>query len=84
MIAATDRGKLLAAPGGGGTPVCGRLHLDGQSYRRTAEDSVAEELTRTVLRQKRHSAGRKPGWFGGLIAGWKVDGIFEGVIRCIC
>ncbi len=63
MIAATDRGKPLAAAGGGGTPV--HLHLDGQSYRLTAEDSIVEELTRTVLRQKRHSASRAPGWVGG-------------------
>ena len=62
---ATGGPALAAAPAGGnaGRPVT--IVLDGQRFDLSAEDSVADSLTRTALRQQRHSAGRKPGWFGG-------------------
>ena len=64
MPAFAGGGAVLSAPAGNsGRPVV--IHLDGRPFNLSAEDSVAEALTRTALSQRRRRAGRMPGWFGG-------------------
>ena len=64
-VPAFAMGGAVASPAGGnsGRPIT--LVLDGQRFNLSAEDSVAEALTRTALGQQRRRAGRMPGWFGG-------------------
>ena len=54
---------MPSSGGQAGRPVT--IVLDGQRFDLSAEDSVAEALTRTALGQQRRHAGRMPGWFGG-------------------
>ena len=58
-------GGAVVSPAGGnsGRPIT--LVLDGKRFDLSAEDSVAEALTRTALGQQRRRAGRMPAWFGG-------------------
>ncbi len=61
-MARLSRRRVIPA-GKSGRPVT--IVLDGQRFNLTAEDTVAEALTRTALGQQRRRAGRMPTWFGG-------------------
>ena len=61
-MARLSRRRDIPAGGSSGRPIT--LVLDGQRFNLSAEDSVAEALTRTVLGQQRRRAGRMPAWFG--------------------
>ncbi len=62
-MARLSRRRDIPAGGSSGRPVT--IVLDGQRFDLSAEDSVAEALTRTALGQQRRRAGRMPGWYAG-------------------